>query len=48
METQTMITLGAIAYMTSRPVVVYEIVHQWWGDEVTPSPARGFRVRAWN
>ena len=37
METQTMITLGATPYATSKGVLVHEIVHQWYGDQVTPS-----------
>jgi aminopeptidase N len=40
METQTMITLGVGDYVTSKPVIVHEIVHQWWGDEVTPNDWR--------
>ncbi len=40
METQTMITLGEGEYVTSKPVIVHEIVHQWWGDEVTPNDWR--------
>jgi aminopeptidase N len=36
METQTMITLGATRYATSPEVLVHEIAHQWYGDEVTP------------
>ncbi len=36
METQTMITLGDTAYATSPEVLVHEIAHQWYGDEVTP------------
>jgi len=36
METQTMITLGDSDYATSTRVLVHEIVHQWYGDEVTP------------
>ena len=36
METQTMITLGDTAYATSREVLVHELVHQWYGDQVTP------------
>ena len=36
METQTMITLGLTDYTTSPPVLVHEVVHQWWGDQVTP------------
>ncbi len=40
METQTMITLGDTAYTTSRPVVVHEMIHQWYGDQVTPDDWR--------
>jgi aminopeptidase N len=36
METQTMITLGHTAYATSPAVLVHEMAHQWYGDEVTP------------
>jgi aminopeptidase N len=36
METQTMITLGSTDYTFSMPVLVHEVVHQWWGDQVTP------------
>ncbi|MDX6372520.1 MAG: hypothetical protein QOD98_1508 [Nocardioidaceae bacterium] len=36
METQTMITLGATDYTTSVAVLVHEMAHQWYGDEVTP------------
>lgn len=36
METQTMITLGKTRYATSPDVLVHEIAHQWYGDEVTP------------
>ena len=36
METQTMITLGTTDYTTSPEVIVHEMVHQWYGDEVTP------------
>ena len=36
METQTMITLGMTDYTFSEPVLVHEVVHQWWGDQVTP------------
>jgi aminopeptidase N len=36
METQTMITLGDSAYATSPRVLVHEMAHQWWGDQVTP------------
>ncbi len=37
METQTMITLGATPYATSRAVVVHELAHHWYGDTVTPA-----------
>ncbi len=37
METQTMVTLGATDYATSRNVVVHELAHHWYGDTVTPS-----------
>ena len=36
METQTMITLGTHPYAMSMPVLVHEVVHHWWGDQVTP------------
>jgi aminopeptidase N len=36
METQTMITLGTTDYAFSMPVLVHEVVHQWWGNQVTP------------
>ncbi len=36
METQTMVTLGMTDYTFSMPVLVHEVVHQWWGDQVTP------------
>ncbi len=37
METQTMVTLGATTYSTSRNVVVHELAHHWYGDTVTPA-----------
>jgi len=40
METQTMITLGSTAYDTSPEVLLHEMVHQWYGDEVTPADWR--------
>ena len=40
METQTMITLGTTDYATSPEVLVHEMAHQWWGDEVTPNDWR--------
>jgi aminopeptidase N len=36
METQTMITLGDTEYATSPEVLVHEMAHQWYGDQVTP------------
>jgi aminopeptidase N len=36
METQTMITLGRTDYTLSPSVVVHEMIHQWYGDQVTP------------
>ena len=40
METQTMITLGLTDYATSPAVLVHEMAHQWYGDEVTPNDWR--------
>jgi len=40
METQTMITLGDTRYATSPEVLVHEVAHQWYGDEVTPTDWR--------
>ena len=40
METQTMITLGATDYATKPEVILHEIVHQWYGDQVTPTDWR--------
>ncbi len=40
METQTMVTLGDTDYTTSAPVVVHELVHQWYGDQVSPNDWR--------
>ena len=37
METQTMITLGNDAYTTSERVVVHEIAHHWYGNQVGPA-----------
>ena len=37
METQTMITLGNTDYTTAQDTIVHEIVHQWYGDQVTPT-----------
>src|SRR4029079_2520764 len=36
LETQTMVTLGDNKYTLSKDVVVHELAHQWYGDEVTP------------
>ena len=36
METQSMVTLGMQSYNLSRDVLVHELAHQWYGDEVTP------------
>jgi aminopeptidase N len=36
METQTLITLGDTDYALGDEVLVHEMVHQWWGDQVTP------------
>ncbi|WP_210439190.1 M1 family metallopeptidase [Nocardioides xinjiangensis] len=40
METQTMITLGSNDYVLSPQVVAHELVHQWYGDQVSPSDWR--------
>ncbi|WP_457207436.1 M1 family metallopeptidase [Nocardioides sp. P5_C9_2] len=37
METQTMLTLGNTDYVRSAPVVLHELVHQWYGDQVSPA-----------
>jgi aminopeptidase N len=37
METQSMITLGIGDYTLTRDVLVHELAHQWYGDEVTPN-----------
>ena len=36
METQTMLTLGDNDYVLSPAVILHELVHQWYGDRVTP------------
>ncbi|WP_244930491.1 M1 family metallopeptidase [Nocardioides sp. W7] len=36
METQTMITLGDTEYATSPEVLVHELAHHWYGNQVTP------------
>lgn len=40
METQTMITLGNNDYVLSPAVILHEIVHQWYGDQVSPEDWR--------
>jgi aminopeptidase N len=40
METQTLITLGDTDYTTEKDTIVHEIVHQWYGDRVTPDDWR--------
>jgi aminopeptidase N len=37
METQSMVTLGIGDYTLSRDVLVHELAHQWYGDDVTPN-----------
>ncbi|WP_191907823.1 M1 family metallopeptidase [Nocardioides cynanchi] len=37
METQSTVTLGIGDYTLSRDVLVHELAHQWYGDEVTPA-----------
>jgi aminopeptidase N len=36
METQSTVTLGIGDYSLSHDVIVHELAHQWYGDEVTP------------
>jgi aminopeptidase N len=36
METQTMVTLGAITGPAAVPVLLHEFAHHWFGDSVTP------------
>lgn len=40
METQTMVTLGISDYTLSEPVLIHEMAHHWYGDQVTPSDWR--------
>lgn len=37
METQTMITYGDSTYTLSRPVIVHELAHHWFGNQVSPT-----------
>ncbi len=37
METQTMVTLGNNDYVLSPQVIAHELVHQWYGDQVSPA-----------
>ena len=36
METQTMLTLGNRPFVREPEVLLHELVHQWYGDQVTP------------
>ncbi|MBC9732579.1 M1 family metallopeptidase [Nocardioides marmotae] len=40
METQTMITLGISDYTLSAAVIVHELAHHWYGNQVTPEDWR--------
>jgi aminopeptidase N len=40
METQTLITLGDNDYVLSEQVIVHEFVHQWYGDQTSPTDWR--------
>ncbi len=40
METQTMLTLGNSSYVLSPAVIAHEMVHQWYGDQVSPADWR--------
>ena len=40
METQTMVTLGNNDYVLSPQVVAHELIHQWYGDQVSPADWR--------
>ncbi len=37
METQTMVTLGNNEYVLSPQVIAHELIHQWYGDQVSPA-----------
>ena len=40
METQTMVTLGNSPGVLSPEVIAHELVHQWYGDQVSPTDWR--------
>ncbi|WP_165807110.1 M1 family metallopeptidase [Nocardioides currus] len=40
METQTMVTIGNNDYVRSPAVIAHELVHQWYGDQVSPADWR--------
>jgi aminopeptidase N len=40
METQTMITLGNDPYLRSPEILLHELIHQWYGDQVSPTDWR--------
>jgi len=40
MENQTLVTVGNTDYDTAPETLVHEVVHQWYGDEVTPDDWR--------
>lgn len=40
METQTMITLGNEPYIRSPEILLHELIHQWYGDQVSPTDWR--------
>ncbi|WP_297739898.1 M1 family metallopeptidase [Nocardioides sp.] len=37
METQTLVTIGNNEYVREPEVIVHELVHQWYGDQVSPA-----------
>lgn len=40
METQTMITLGNEPYLRTPEILLHELIHQWYGDQVSPTDWR--------
>ena len=40
METQTMITLGNEPYLRPPEILLHELIHQWYGDQVGPTDWR--------